>query len=42
MVLNIGKLKGGDFDYVKNDIKAVVDIAHKNNVLVKVILENFY
>lgn len=42
MVLNIGKLRGGDFDYVKNDIKAVVDTAHKNNVLVKVILENFY
>jgi len=42
MVLNVGKLKSGDFDYVKNDIKAVVDIAHKNKVLVKVILENFY
>jgi len=42
MVLNIGKLKSGDFDYVKNDIKAVVDTAHKNKVLVKVILENFY
>jgi len=42
MVLNIGKLKSGDFDYVRNDIKAVVDIAHKNKVLVKVILENFY
>ena len=42
MVLNIGKLKSGDFDYVRSDIKAVVDTAHKNNVLVKVILENFY
>ena len=42
MVLNIGKLKSGDFDYVRNDIKAVVDTAHKNKVLVKVILENFY
>jgi len=42
MVLNIGKLKSGDFDYVKSDIKAVVDAAHKSNVLVKVILENFY
>ena len=42
MVLNIGKLKSRDFDYVKKDIKAVVDIAHKSNVLVKVILENFY
>jgi deoxyribose-phosphate aldolase len=42
MVLNIGKLKSGDFDYVRSDIKAVVDTAHKNKVLVKVILENFY
>ena len=42
MVLNICKLKSGDFDYVRNDIKAVVDTAHKNKVLVKVILENFY
>ena len=42
MVLNIGKLLSRDFEYVKNDIKAVVDIAHKNDVLVKVILENYY
>ena len=42
MVLNIGKLKSGDLDYVRQDIKTVVDTAHKNKVLVKVILENFY
>ena len=42
MVLNICKLKSGDFDYVRNDIKAVVDTAHKNKVFVKVIFENFY
>lgn len=42
MVLNIGKLKSGDFDYVRSEIKAVVDIAHQNKILVKVILENFY
>jgi deoxyribose-phosphate aldolase len=42
MVLNIGKLKSGDFDYVKKDIKAVVDVAHKHKAIVKVILENFY
>jgi deoxyribose-phosphate aldolase len=42
MVLNIGKLKDGDLDYVKKDIKAVVDTAHKSKVLVKVILENYY
>ncbi|HUS72667.1 MAG TPA: deoxyribose-phosphate aldolase [Sedimentisphaerales bacterium] len=42
MVINIGKLLGRDFDYVKNDIKAVVDAAHRQDVLVKVILENCY
>ncbi|OQB15210.1 MAG: Deoxyribose-phosphate aldolase 2 [Firmicutes bacterium ADurb.Bin193] len=42
MVLNIGRLLSGDFDYVEKDIKAVVDVAHKHNVIVKVILENCY
>ncbi|UCG56575.1 MAG: deoxyribose-phosphate aldolase [Phycisphaerales bacterium] len=42
LVLNIGKLLSGDYDYVRQDIKAVVDVAHRNGVLVKVILENFY
>ncbi len=39
MVMNIGLLKGGYYDYVENDIRAVVNVAHKRNVLVKVILE---
>jgi deoxyribose-phosphate aldolase len=42
MVLNIGKLLDGDHDYVKKDIKAVVDLAHRSNVAVKVIFENYY
>jgi len=42
MVINIGKLLSRDFDYVRNDIKAVVDVAHRHDVLVKVILENCY
>jgi len=41
-VLNISKLLSGHYDYVKKDIKAVVDIAHRHNVLVKVIFENYY
>ena len=41
MVINIGKLLDGDYDYVKNDIKAVVEVAHSHNVMVKVIFENF-
>lgn len=39
MVMNIGMLKGGYYDYVEQDIRAVVNTAHKRNVLVKVILE---
>ncbi len=38
MVINIGKLKDRDLDYVKNDIKAVVDAA-KGRALTKVIIE---
>lgn len=37
MVINIGALKNGEFDLVRNDIKAVVDAA--NGTLVKVIIE---
>ncbi len=40
MVMNIGKFMSGDFDYVKNDIKTVVDIAHASGVKVKVIQES--
>ena len=41
MVINIGKLKDRDLEYVKNDIKAVVDAA-KDKALVKVIIETCY
>jgi deoxyribose-phosphate aldolase len=40
MVMNIGKFLSGDYNYVVNDIKAVVDVAHKSGVLVKVIQES--
>jgi len=38
MVINIGKLKDKDYDYVLNDIKAVVNAA-KGKALTKVIIE---
>lgn len=38
MVINVGKLKEGNLEYVKNDIKAVVDAA-KGKALTKVIIE---
>lgn len=42
MVMNIGKFLSGDFEYVVNDIKAVVEVAHSHGVLVKVIQESGY
>ena len=42
MVLNIGKLKSEDYEFVKSDIKAVTESAHRRHVLLKVIFENCY
>ena len=42
MVLNIGQLRSGKYDDVRDDIKAVCDAAHARGVKVKVIFENFY
>jgi len=42
VVLNIGRLLSGDLDYVRKDLRAVVDAAHASRVLVKVIFENAY
>src|SRR5690349_4811001 len=39
MVINIGALKSGDICAVEDDIRAVVDAAHENGVLCKVIIE---
>ncbi|MBQ1305349.1 MAG: deoxyribose-phosphate aldolase [Erysipelotrichales bacterium] len=38
MVINVGRLKDKDYDYVREDIKAVVNAAHPK-ALVKVIIE---
>lgn len=43
MVINIGALRSKDFDFVKEDVEAVVNVAGKHkDILVKVILENCY
>lgn len=42
MVVNIGKALSGDWDFVRADIKAVVDLAHARGQMVKVIFENYY
>lgn len=39
MVINVGALKSGDDCAVEADIRAVVEAAHENNVLCKVIIE---
>jgi deoxyribose-phosphate aldolase len=39
MVINIGALKSGDDCTVEDDIRAVVDAAHENGILCKVIIE---
>ena len=39
MVINVGRLKAGDFAYVEEDIRAVVETAHSKSVISKVIIE---
>ncbi len=40
MVVNIGEVLSGDWQYVERDIRAVVDAAHARGAIVKVIFEN--
>ena len=42
MVINIGAMRSGKHDYVRDEIKAICEIAKGKNALVKVILENAY
>jgi len=42
MIVNISKVLSGDWDYVRAEIKAVVDLTHAQNQKVKVIFENCY
>jgi deoxyribose-phosphate aldolase len=39
MVMNIGALKGGEYETVASDIQSVVEVAHAHGRIVKVILE---
>ncbi|MBL3530795.1 deoxyribose-phosphate aldolase [Companilactobacillus zhachilii] len=41
-VINITEVKNNNFDYIKDEMKQIVDVCHKNSVLVKVIFENAY
>ena len=42
MVVNISKVLSGDWDYVRQDIAAVIDVAHQAGQKTKVIFENCY
>ncbi|MFM6967136.1 MAG: deoxyribose-phosphate aldolase [Rhodoluna sp.] len=42
MVINVSALLSGDFDYVEQDIRAVVDVAHSKGASVKVIFETAF
>jgi deoxyribose-phosphate aldolase len=42
MVVNISQVLSGNWDYVRRDIEAVVDLAHEAGQKVKVIFENCY
>ena len=41
-VIHIGKAREGDWDYIKREMKAVVEVCRKYNVISKVIFENCY
>jgi len=40
MVINVGKVLSGDWDYVLAEISAIVEAAHARGAIVKVIFEN--
>lgn len=41
-VINIGKIKQGDTDYIRREMKTITDICRKHGVTSKVIFENCY
>ena len=41
-VLNVGKLKEGNTEYIRKEMQAIVDTCRKHNVICKVIFENCY
>ncbi|KAI1492314.1 hypothetical protein F5X96DRAFT_403203 [Biscogniauxia mediterranea] len=42
MVVNVGKVLGGDWEYVRNEIQAINEVVVKNGAVLKVIFENDY
>jgi deoxyribose-phosphate aldolase len=42
VVINYGELRSGHLDYVREEVKAICDLAHARDAKVKVIFENAY
>lgn len=42
MVVNVGRVRSGDWGYVRDEIQAVIEPAHERGGTVKVIFENCY
>ncbi len=42
MVVNVSQVRSGDWDYVRRDIQAVLEVAHSGGAKLKVIFENCY
>lgn len=42
MVVNLGKVLSRDWKFMEKEVKAVVEIAHKESALLKIIFENDY
>ncbi len=40
MVVNIGKVIGGEYDYVKEEVRAAARLCHRTGIVLKVIFEN--
>ena len=41
-VINVGKAKMHDWDYIEKEMKSIVQLCHQNNRICKVIFENCY
>ncbi len=41
-VINLQKLKDGDYDYIRREMEAIVKVCRDNNVISKVIFENCF
>lgn len=42
MVINIGRMLGGDYDYVEREIKTLAELCHDQEAILKVIIETCY